>query len=234
MTNITLPIYNSTGKTDATITLDPTVFDVAAKPAVLHQAITAHLANRRAATANTKGRGEVRGGGAKPWRQKGTGRARAGSSRSPIWIGGGTTFGPSNERNYTQRLPQKMRQLALKMALSTKVHDDAMVMIDAFEFPDGKTKSWLKLNANLPKNEAKTLLVVTATDPSTRTVRNLPDYKLATPKDVSTYDIVRYGRIVMTPESIAGVYDRLGVTPLPQQSAPKATQKRTTKQEAAK
>src|SRR6266498_4787856 len=142
MEQVTIPLYDLSGQSQGDLALEGSVFNVHANPELIQQAVTTALANRRAATAHTKDRSEVSGSGKKPWRQKGTGNARAGSIRSPLWRGGGVTFGPTNVRNYTKRLPQKMRQLALAMALSSKVKAHSVLALTSLEPLDGKTKSW--------------------------------------------------------------------------------------------
>lgn len=142
-----LPVYNSTGEKTKDIELSSRIFGVKAKPEVIHQVVVAQQANSRQVLAHTKDKSEVRGGGKKPWKQKGTGRARHGSSRSPIWKGGGVTFGPTKDRNFTLGVNAKQKQLALAMCLSDKVANDSFVVFEKLELPEGKTKeltSWIK------------------------------------------------------------------------------------------
>jgi large subunit ribosomal protein L4 len=134
------PLYAADGSKAGDVELDPSVFGVTPKEGVLHQVVVAKAANARASIAHTKMRGEVRGGGRKPWRQKGTGRARHGSIRSPLWVGGGVTFGPRNERAYGKRVNTKQRRSALRMALSAKVLDTRLVVVESFAPDGGKTK----------------------------------------------------------------------------------------------
>lgn len=135
-----LPLYNQNAENIGTVELSDRVFGVAANNDLLHQIVTAQQANQRQVVAHAKGRGEVRGGGKKPWRQKGTGRARHGSIRSPIWIGGGKAHGPSKEKNFKKALNKKMVQKALKVALSAKARDQHLIVLDQFEAASGKTK----------------------------------------------------------------------------------------------
>lgn len=225
MASIKLPIYNESGKTDKTIVLDESVFGVKANIALLHQAINTHLANRRASTAHTKNRGEVSGGGKKPWAQKGTGKARAGSSRSPLWIGGGITFGPRAERNYSMRFPQKMRQLALKMALSSKVTDSQLIIIDKFAIASGKTKDWLAFDKQLPQTGKHTLIISAPDTESNRAVRNVAKYLVAGAEDVSIYDIMRSQRIILTPADVNKIYERVGIEPAKAEKTPTVEEK---------
>jgi large subunit ribosomal protein L4 len=134
------PLYNQQGENVGTIALPDKLFHVRWNPDVVSQVVQAIQANRRHTTAHTKGRGDVRGGGKKPWRQKGTGRARHGSTRSPIWVGGGVTHGPSKEKNYTQKINKQARRKALAMVLTKKLKDEEIIFIDQFALSDAKTK----------------------------------------------------------------------------------------------
>ena len=138
-------IYSVNGEKIKQIDLNPAIFGVAVSPALVHQSVVAQLANARRVLAHTKDRSAVRGGGRKPWRQKGTGRARHGSTRSPIWIGGGVTFGPTKERNYNKKINKKMKRQALFMALSDRIQNKRLVIIDKFSFAKPKTKSVINL-----------------------------------------------------------------------------------------
>ena len=137
---ITTQVFDSTGKEVKKIDLNPAVFGVEIKDSVVHQIAVAQMANSRVAIAHTKTRGEVRGGGRKPWRQKGTGRARHGSTRSPLWVGGGVTFGPRKDRNFSQKVNKKMKRKALFMCLTDKVNSDLFFVLDKFSIKEGKTK----------------------------------------------------------------------------------------------
>lgn len=137
---LTTQVYSQSGEKIKEVELNPAIFNVEAKESVVHQVAVAQMANSRTAIAHTKTRGEVRGGGAKPWRQKGTGRARAGSRRSPIWVGGGITFGPRKDRNFSQKVNKKMKTKALFMCLSDKVNNNLLILLDKLTVSDGKTK----------------------------------------------------------------------------------------------
>ncbi len=134
-------LYNQVGEIVGEVQLPEAIFDLAAKDDVIHQAVVIQLANSRQVLAHTKDRSEVRGGGKKPWRQKGTGRARHGSIRSPLWRGGGVTFGPSKDRNFSKKINKKTRRKALFMVLSGKVHDQKLLVFDAINMEDVKTKT---------------------------------------------------------------------------------------------
>ena len=145
------PIYNASGKVTGTIGLPDNVFGVPWNDSLMHQVITSMQSNARLPVAHTKMRGEVRGGGRKPWQQKGTGRARHGSIRSPIWRGGGVTHGPRSEKNYSRRIPRSMRAKALFMALSQKLHDGEILFLDSFGFSEPKTSAAKKTLISLSK-----------------------------------------------------------------------------------
>ena len=133
-------VYNQEGKEIRTLELPEEIFAVEVKPTLLHEVVTIARANQREVLSHTKGRSEVRGGGRKPWKQKGTGRARHGSSRSPLWRGGGVTFGPTKERNFSMQLNDKVKKQALRMVLTNKLANDHLYIVDKLAIKDGKTK----------------------------------------------------------------------------------------------
>lgn len=203
MKQLSLPIYNLTGESVGTIDLDASVFAFEGSPTLLHQAVVSFMANRRTSTAHTKDRGEVQGTNKKPWRQKGTGNARAGSARSPIWRGGGITFGPRNDRNYSVRMPAKMRQGAFKLALSQKVADGKLMIVDSLESLDGKTKSWTKAVATFPEKANGMLVIDTAkSDMADRSIRNVEKNKYVPLEGFTIFDAVRFPLIVMTKDAL--------------------------------
>ncbi len=148
-------IYNQQAEIVGETELDPKIFNMKANPALVHQAVVTQMANMRQVLAHTKGRGEVRGGGRKPWRQKGTGRARHGSIRSPIWRGGGVTFGPTKERNFKKDINKKMKQKAMLMVLSDKVANDNLVILDKLTLDEYKTKKFDDIISTLEKGVLK-------------------------------------------------------------------------------
>ncbi len=161
---IKIPVYNQTIDKIKDLTLSSRVFGVKVKPEVVHQVVISQLANSRTAIADTKGKGEVRGGGRKPWKQKGTGRARHGSIRSPLWKGGGVTFGPKSDRNFSVKVNKKQKQLALGMCLSDKVASQKLIVLDDLKLT-GKTKELNSFMSLLRKNlenikEAKKFLII--------------------------------------------------------------------------
>ncbi len=183
------------------------VFGVKARPHLLHQVVAMQLSNRRAGTASTKTKGFVRGGGKKPWRQKGTGRARAGSIRSPLWVGGGTIFGPQ-ARDYSYRLPKKARREALLSALSLKNSDGRIIVLDKLEVAEAKTKLMRKVLEDLQVKSA--LIVVPESDEKVeRSARNLPAVKVLRAEGLNVHDLLRYEHLILTAESLRLLEERL-------------------------
>ena len=198
MADIKAKIYNLTGKEVGEQTLPTAIFGVKVKPELVQQAVVAQQANSRSAIAHTKGRGEVRGGGRKPWKQKGTGRARHGSTRSPIWIGGGVTFGPTNQRNFALDINKKMKKKALAMVLSDKVAHDRIIFIDTLEIPEGKTKNLKQGLATLPSKTKKVLVVTDAAhDKVIRAARNLDRVQTIAVNSLNVVDLLRYEWLIV-------------------------------------
>lgn len=183
------------------------IFGVKSRPHLLHQAVVMQLANRRAGTAATKSKGFVSGGGKKPWRQKGTGRARAGSIRSPIWVGGGTVFGPQ-PRDYSYRLPRKARREALLSALSLKNRDGKILVLDKLELEEAKTRLMVKALAEL-KVESALIVIAQADDKIERAARNLPKIKVIRVAGLNVYDLVRYDHLIFTEGALKLLEERL-------------------------
>lgn len=171
----TVPVYSATGANVGTTELPDQLFGVAVNPHVVAEAIRIQRANRRVAVAHTKTRGEVRGGGRKPWRQKGTGRARHGSIRSPIWAGGGVTHGPRSSRNYTLKLNAKIRRQALAMSLSDKVSASKFVVVEDLALAQPKTRGLTGILAKLPVERPVLVAVPESNSPTYRASRNLRD-----------------------------------------------------------
>src|SRR3989339_1356672 len=157
-------IYNIKGEVAGEETLDPDIFEVETKVGLIHQVLVAQMANKRQVLAHTKDRGEVSGGGKKPWKQKGTGRARQGSIRSPQWVGGGIVFGPTKERVFEQKINKKMKRKALLMCLSDRAKEEKIVLLDKLELENFKTKKFLEILNKLPNKGRKTLLVLADND----------------------------------------------------------------------
>jgi large subunit ribosomal protein L4 len=188
-------------------TLNEAIFGAKTRPHLLHQAVVMQLANRRAGSAATKTKGFVSGGGKKPWRQKGTGRARAGSIRSPIWVGGGTTFGP-RPRDYSYRMPRTARREALLSALSLKNRDGKIIVVDKFELDEAKTKVMVKALAELKIDNA--LIVIPQSDVKIeRSARNLPKVKVLRVEGLNVYDLMRYEHLILTEGALKLLEERL-------------------------
>jgi large subunit ribosomal protein L4 len=190
------------------VNLDATMFGIEPNVAVMHQVVTAQLAAARSGTQSTKTRAEVRGGGAKPWRQKGTGRARQGSTRAPHWSGGGVAMGPK-PRKYTQKTPKKMIQLALRSALSDRASEDKVVVVDSWDFNAPKTHEAKTALATLGLD--RRVLVVVRPDDETaiRAFRNLPDVQLLLVNELNAYDILCNDWIVFTRDTLPSGDGRL-------------------------
>lgn len=199
-------LYNIAGQETGEIELNDSVFGVDYNEAVIHQAVVRQMANERLGTHATKTRGLVRGGGKKPWKQKGTGRARVGSIRSPLWVGGGTVFGPT-PRSHAKDMPRKARQLAVKSALSEKLRANELIVIDAIDFEAPKTKNVVKMLADL-HSEGKVLIVDGARN-TVLSARNIPGVKAYAPSGLNIYDIVNTDKLFLTQEAVKKIEEVL-------------------------
>lgn len=194
-------VRDATGASVGTIALDDRVFGIEPNRAVLHQAVVAQLANMRQGTADTLTRAQVRGGGKKPWRQKGTGRARAGSTRAPHWRGGGVVFGP-HPRSYHQRLPRKMRRLALRSALSDKIASDSLIVVDRIQVDDARTKTLVGVLGALGV-EGKALVVLPEHDESVRRASgNLASVRVALPNGLSLLELMGSDKVIFSRDAV--------------------------------
>ncbi len=200
-------LYNVAGEQVGEITLADEIFAVEINEGLMHQAVVQYLASLRRGTASAKTRAEVRGGGKKPWRQKGTGRARVGSTRSPLWRGGGITFGPQ-PRSFEIKMPKKMKRLALKSALTAKVQAGEIVVVDALEMAQPKTKDMAQI---LKKLNAENALIITMVDDVNvvKSARNIEGVKPLPATELNVYDILKYGKLVMTKDTVAKVEEVL-------------------------
>jgi len=202
-------IFDMKGQQLGAATLDPVVFDGKINHALMHQAVVAYLSNQRHGLAATKTRADVRGGGRKPWRQKGTGRARAGSSRSPLWRKGGTMFGPQPHSFYKD-LPRRMKALALKSALNSKVQDNEMIVLDALSVGSYKTKELFGVIKNLKLETTKLKFVVDALDDKLKlSCRNLAKATIETAKNLTTYETLDCKKLVLTKNALKEVEERV-------------------------
>ena len=194
-------IKKSDGAKSGTIELDENIFGIEPNVAVMHQVVNAQLAAKRSGTHSTKTRAEVRGGGAKPWKQKGTGRARAGSSRIPHWRGGGIALGPK-PRDYSQRTPKKMKRLALRSALSDRAQSNSVYVVDAWDFETPSTKE-AKTALEAIGTEGKVLVVTDAQDANTeKSFRNLSNVNVLSSDQLNVFDILVSDSIVFTKDNL--------------------------------
>ena len=206
--SVSVKVLNMAGQEVKSLSLAASVFAVEPHKQAMFNAVQVEQANSRQATAKTKVRHEVSGGGKKPWRQKGTGRARAGSSRSPVWVGGGTVFGPVGNQNYKLSQNRKEHQLALRSALSLKAPKD-LVVVDEIKFAEKKTKNFVNM-LNALKCEVKTLVVVTEIDENLfASVRNVAYAKVVTTDNVSVYDLLNAEKLVMSEAAVKSVEEAL-------------------------
>lgn len=198
------PLYQANGTAKGEVDLDPAVFGREPNVPLMHQVVTAQLAAARAGTASTKTRAEVRGGGRKPWRQKGLGRARHGSIRSPQWVGGGVAHGPK-PRSYAQRTPKKMRRLALYSALSVRASEGAVKVTEPIDWAPPKTKRAQEFLGQIEAG-GKVLVVLNRTDAAAeRAFRNLPQVRITEPGQLTTYDVLWADQVLFTTATLGAV-----------------------------
>ncbi|NLW70203.1 MAG: 50S ribosomal protein L4 [Eubacteriaceae bacterium] len=198
-------IYNMNGEVVGSIDLRDEIFGIEPNEAAVHQSVVAYLANQRQGTQSAKTRAEISGGGKKPWRQKGTGRARVGSSRSPLWYHGGVIFAPK-PRDYTQAVNKKMKRLAMKSVFSAKVADKELFVIEGLDFEAPKTKEMVKVFENLKIGKT---LVVTAENKENvyKSVRNIPGAKCTPVGELNVYDMLKYDNMLLTKESVEKIQE---------------------------
>ncbi|MGM0444845.1 MAG: 50S ribosomal protein L4 [Bacillota bacterium] len=202
--------YNTNGEKIADIDLSDDIFNSDIKEDVVHQVVTAQLAKIRGGNASTKTRSEVRGGGRKPWRQKGTGRARHGSIRSPLWVGGGITFGP-RPRSYNKKVNKKMKKLAVRSVLSDKLQNDGIMILDELKMDEVKTKNMVNLLEELGLKDKKVLIVLPGKDEKTYlSARNIPHVKTLVLDGLNTYDLLNNEVILMSEEAVRKIEEVLG------------------------
>ena len=204
-----LSVYDLSGQVTGEIELNDSVFGAEFNEAVVHQAVVMQLANQRQGTSATKTRGMVRGGGRKPWKQKGTGRARAGSSRSPIWIGGGTTFGPQ-PRSYYKAMPRKARRLAVKSALSDKVNNSELYVLEEITLAAPKTKEVLNIINSFNVGDAKVLFITEGDVNVERSARNIQGVKALACEGMNIFDLLHYDKLFITKGAVAKIEEVLG------------------------
>ena len=199
----TVAVYNTDGKEVEKLELNDKIFGVEINEAIVHKAVVAHLAAKRQGTQSALTRSEVRGGGRKPWRQKGTGHARQGSIRAPQWTGGGVVFAPK-PRDYSQKVNKKEGRLALFSALTSKVQDEKLIVVDELTMDAPKTKEFVKILANLKADKA---LVITENDNKNviLSAKNIPDVKTEDKAAINVYDILKYDSLVITKDAVKAI-----------------------------
>ena len=201
MANVT--VYNMEGKEVGTIELNDAVFGVEINEHLVHMAVVNQLANNRQGTQKAKTRSEVSGGGRKPWRQKGTGHARQGSTRAPQWTGGGVVFAPV-PRDYTLKMNKKEKRAALKSALTSRVQENKLIVVDELKFDSIKTKAMASVLKNLNVNKA--LVVLNDNDTNVvMSAKNIPDVKTAQTNTINVFDILKYNTVVLTKDAVATI-----------------------------
>ncbi|MDD2909522.1 MAG: 50S ribosomal protein L4 [Candidatus Pacebacteria bacterium] len=189
-------------KTETKKILDKNIFEVPMNSNLVHQIVTSQMSNRRQVVAHTKTRGEVSGGGKKPWKQKGTGKARHGSIRSPIWVGGGVTFGPRNERNFKKDVPKKMKRKALFMLLTEKLKNDSLIIVDSFDIKEIKTKEVKKMIDSLDLKGSVLIALEDLNETIIKSVRNIEKVATIQAKDLNCLDVLTYKYLVVTKKGI--------------------------------
>ena len=204
----TVAVYDIANKQVGDIELNENVFGVEVNGALLHQAVVMQLASQRLGTHATKTRGLVRGGGRKPWKQKGTGRARCGSTRSPIWVGGGTVFGPQ-PRSYAFSMPRKQRRLAIKCALSDKVQSGDFLVIDNLDFEAPKTKNVVKMLQDFGVDKKALLVTMEEAENVEKSSRNIPGVKAINTTGLNVYDILNHDKLFISKEAITRIEEVL-------------------------
>jgi len=204
-------VYNQEGKEVSELKLNEAIFDLPWNADLVHQAVRTASANKRQVLASTKDRSEVSGGGRKPWRQKGTGRARHGSIRSPIWKGGGITFGPTKERNFKLKINKKMARQAFLTALSTKAKDSELLVLDDLKLSAPKTKEMSKIMKNFPQVKTSLLVLAGKKDENLkRAGRNLPNLRIINIDNLNILDILKYKHLIFTKDGIEYLNKKYG------------------------
>ncbi len=201
-------VYTVAGQQIGDIELNESVFGVEINEGLVHQAVVMQLAAQRLGTHATKTRGLVRGGGRKPWKQKGTGRARSGSTRSPLWVGGGTIFGPS-PRSYSFRMPRKQRRLAIKCALTDKVNNGDFIVLESLDFAAPKTKDVVKMMSDFKVAEKALIITAETVENVEKSSRNIPGVKAIGSCGLNVYDILNHNKLFITKDAITRIEEVL-------------------------
>ena len=203
-------VLNIEGKKVDSTELPSPIFEAPIREDLMHQAFVRQLANARLGTHSTKSRGEVAGGGAKPWRQKGTGRARHGSRRSPIWVGGGKTHTPK-PRDYRKKMPRKMRRAALRSALSLKIAEKSILFLDELKIEDAKTERMVTVLKNLTGGSTTLVILSDSNENIERSIRNIPEAKTLRANYLNVRDLLQFDRVIMPLDAIEVIQSYLGV-----------------------
>ena len=199
-----VPVYNMQGESVGEIELSESIWNAEIHDSIVHDAVQSQLASRRAGTHKVKTRAEVRGGGRKPWRQKGTGRARQGSIRSPQWVGGGTVHGPA-PRSYAYQLPKKVRRIAMRSVLTSKVVDGALIVIDEFSLPEAKTRHMVSALKALGISNKALFVDAAKSDDIYRSLKNIQGVSYSAADTINVYDLLWHDRLVITKAAVARV-----------------------------
>lgn len=205
---IDLSVHNIKGENIGEVSLRDNIFNTKVNKYLVHQAVKRYLANRRRGTASTKNRSEVRGGGAKPWKQKGTGRARAGTNSSPIWVGGGIVFGPA-PRDYSFSLPKKMKVAALKSALSDKLANKEIIIIDKLSLEENKTSKMVEILKNLQAFKKPLIITEKEDNIIALSVRNIKGAQVLPVSKINTYDLISHEKIIITKKALKRIEEVL-------------------------
>ena len=209
-----IKVYNQTAELVHELELSEKIFGVKSNPELLHQAVVTQMGNERQVLADTKDRSEVRGGGKKPWKQKGTGRARVGSSRSPIWKGGGVTFGPTSDRNFSKKINKKMKQKAIFMALSDKLANGTLVVLEDLKMEEFKTKKFNEVltavETKILNNERRNILVINDTkDEKVKySARNLKGAEIINLENINIVELLKYKNLLLTETGVKTLEER--------------------------
>lgn len=209
-----IKVYNQTAEFVHDLELSEKIFGIKSNAELLHQAVITQMANERQVLADTKDRSEVRGGGKKPWKQKGTGRARVGSSRSPIWIGGGVTFGPTSDRNFSKKINKKMKQKAMFMALSDKLANGTLVILDDLKMDEFKTKKFNEvltaIETKVLNNDRRNILIINdSKDEKVKySARNLKGTEIINLENINIVELLKYKNLLLTEAAVKTLEER--------------------------
>lgn len=209
-----IKVYNQTAEFVHDLEVSDKIFGVKSNPELLHQAVVTQMGNERQVLADTKDRSEVRGGGKKPWKQKGTGRARVGSSRSPIWTGGGVTFGPTSDRNFSKKINKKMKQKAILMALSDKLVNGTLVILDELKMEEFKTKKFNEvltaIESKILNNERRNILIINdSKDEKIKySARNLKGTEIINLENINIVELLKFKNLLLTEAAVKTLEER--------------------------